>query len=448
MRFGWFVLIVAVTAGGTGYFYRDDLARLAAFSPGLPKTAAALNAAPNQGTPAATAGRGSGGRGGPQRPDLPVPVTLATVRLQDVPLYLTGIGTVAANNTVQVRPRVDGQLMDVRFKEGQDVKAGDVLALIDPRQYQASLKQAQAALQKDQANLANVKRDLERFDQLSGNGYATRQSVDTQKALVAQLEAQAIADQAQIDIAKTQLDYTTITAPIDGRTGLRQVDVGNILRALDTVQIVTITQIQPIGVLFTLPADNLGKINRALADHPLPVEAYAKDNATKLADGSLLLVDNQIDQQTGTIKLKAVFPNTDRALWPGQFVNAHLLIETRRNAVTLPTAAIQRGPNGPYVWLVNPDKTVAMREIGLGVAQDGMTLVDRGLVGGETYVLEGQYRLQPGTKIEEIAPDRDRPATEAETPTAKPPGSLKSAEDQGGMRPHKRRTDGAPADRS
>ncbi len=309
-------------------------------------------------------------------PDVPVPVVAGLVERKDVPIFLAGIGTVNAFNSVAVKPREDGQLTDIRFREGQDVKVGDVLAVIDQRPYAAALKQAQASLAKDESLLSNAKLDLERDINLKE--YAARQTVDTQKSLVAQYQAQLAADQAAIDAAKTNFDYTIITSPIDGRTGIRGIDIGNIVHATDTTAIVTVTQLQPISVVFTLPADLLGQVNRGSGAGPLKVLAYAKDNQALLAQGELVLVDNQIDATTGTVKLKATFANQDRALWPGQFVNARLWVDTAHGGVVVPATAVQRGPNGAYVWVIGDDARVAMRAVTVQQVQDGQALVAQG----------------------------------------------------------------------
>ncbi|HLY79153.1 MAG TPA: efflux RND transporter periplasmic adaptor subunit, partial [Caulobacteraceae bacterium] len=282
------------------------------------------------------------------------------------------------------------------------VKAGDVLAVIDQRPYAAALKQAEANLARDQALLANAKLDLDRAVNLKE--YASRQSVDTQKALVAQYAATIAADEAQIDAAKTNLDYTTITSPIDGRTGIRNIDIGNIVHAADTNQIVTVTQLHPIAVVFTLPSEDLPAVQKGQAKAPLKVVAFAKDNQTALAEGSLELVDNQIDPTTATVKLKAIFPNDDRALWPGQFVNARLLVDTQHDGLVVPATAIQRGPDGTYVWVIDADSKVAMRPVTVVQTQDGQALIAQGVKTGEQVVVDGQYKLQAGSKVEKVQP--------------------------------------------
>jgi multidrug efflux system membrane fusion protein len=317
---------------------------------------------------------------------------------QDVPIFRIGIGTVQAFNTVLVRARVDGELQQVAFKEGQDVKAGDLLARIDPRPFEAQLRQADAEKARDEALLANAKRDLTRFDTLGKNGFASGQSVDTQKSLVAQFQAAVARDEALIENARLQLEYTRILSPLDGRTGLRLVDQGNLVHANDSKGLVSITQLQPIAVIFTLPARLLPAINRAGDAGPLVVEAWNEDDSEKLDSGTLALVDNLIDQATGTLKLKATFPNQAKRLWPGQFANAHLLIETRHDATTVPTRSVQRGPAGPYVWFVKPDQSVEMRPIVLRDVVGDLALVDKGLAEGDPIVIDGQSKLTAKTK--------------------------------------------------
>ena len=331
---------------------------------------------------------------------LPVPVVADAVRSQDVPIYVTGIGTVQAFNTVTIRTRVDGQVDKVAFTEGQDVKVGDLLAQIDPRPFQAQLEQAQAQKASHEAQLADAQIDLKRFSNLAKSGAATGQSVDTQKALVAQLEANVQADQAAIDNATVQLGYTTITAPIAGRTGLRLVDQGNIVHATDQTGLVVLTQIEPISLIFTLPEDALPDVAHAMAQGPLRVLAFSRDDKTELGDGTLALIDNQIDQTTGTIRLKATFANKDHALWPGQFVNARLFLAVRHDGVTVPAAVVQRGPQGTFAYVIKPDSTVEMRPISVAQLRDGVALIDTGLRAGEQVVVDGQYKLRPGARVD------------------------------------------------
>jgi multidrug efflux system membrane fusion protein len=327
-----------------------------------------------------------------------VPVTAGLAETKNIPVYLTGLGTVQAFNTVVIKVRVDGQLDKVAFTEGQDVKAGDLLAQIDPRPFQAGLDQAKAVKAKDEAQLENAKRDLQRFINL--HDFATKQSVDTQSALVRQLEATIQGDQAAIESAQTQLAYSTITAPISGRTGVRLIDQGNIVHASDANGLVMITQLQPISVIFSLSDRQLTNISREMANGPLKVIAEGRTDHQSLGEGTLTLVDNQIDQGTGTIRLKATFPNEDHALWPGQFINIRLLLRTLQQVVTVPSTAIQRGPNGMYVYVIKADSTVAMQPVSVGQMNEGTSVVERGLQPGDKIVVRGQYRLQPGTRVQ------------------------------------------------
>lgn len=327
-----------------------------------------------------------------------VPVTPAVAKLNDVPVYLTGLGAVQAFNTVTVKVRVDGQLNSVRFTEGQDVKINDVLVQIDPRPFQAALDQTKATQAKDEAQLANAKLDLKRFVDLGQ--YATRQSVDTQKALVQQLEATVLADKAAVENAQVQLDYTTVRAPISGRTGIRLVDAGNIVHASDPNGLVVITQLQPISVIFTLPQDQLQEVIKAMADSNLKAFATERANGQVLEQGTLALVDNKIDPNTGTVRLKATFPNTDYGLWPGQFVNVRLLVRTLQQVVTVPGTAIQRGPDGMYVYVIKPDSTVAMQPVTVTQMTGGSAVIQSGLDAGAEVVASGQYRLQAGSRVQ------------------------------------------------
>jgi multidrug efflux system membrane fusion protein len=330
-----------------------------------------------------------------------IPVTAGVAETKNVPVYLTGLGTVQAFNTVVVKVRVDGQLDKVAFTEGQDVKAGDFLAQIDPRPFQAALDQAKAVKAKDEAQLENTRRDLQRFINL--HDFATKQSVDTQTALVRQFEATIQGDQAAIESAQTQLAYSTITAPLSGRTGVRLVDQGNIVHAGDATGLVVITQLQPISVIFSLSDRQLTNISREMANGPLKVVAEGRTDHQPLGEGTLALVDNQIDQSTGTIRLKATFPNEDHALWPGQFINVRLLLRTLQRVVTVPSTAIQRGPNSMYVYLIKPDSTVAMQPVSVGQMNDGTSVVEQGLQAGDKIVVRGQYRLQPGSRVQASA---------------------------------------------
>jgi membrane fusion protein, multidrug efflux system len=342
----------------------------------------------------------------PVPPGVPVQATAATQR--DVPLYLTGLGTVQAFNTVTVKTRVDGELVKVAFTEGQDVKAGDLLAQIDPRPFQAALDQAMAKKVQDEAQLANAKHDLQRFVNLAARDFATKQQLDTQKALVSQLQAQIEGDEGAIDSARTQLDYATITSPLTGRTGIRLVDQGNIVHASDTTGLVVVTQLQPISVMFTLPEDQLAAVKAAMASGPATIRAMSRDGKQQLAEGTLALVDNLIDQSTGTIRLKGTFANRDGALWPGEFVNIRLLAHTAHDVLTIPEAALQRGPEGYYAYVVKPDGTVDMRPLDVGQIADGTAIVESGIVSGDQVVTAGQYRLEPGAHAEVSRADASR----------------------------------------
>src|SRR5215813_634855 len=329
-----------------------------------------------------------------------VPVLAATVTRADVPIYLDAVGTIKALNTVTVRPQVDGRLLSVNFKEGDDVKKGDVLARIDPVIYQAQLDQAIAKKAQDEAQLANSKIDLERYERLAATAAINKQQADTQRALVAQNTALVQADQAAIDNARAMLGYTTITAPLDGRTGIRMVDEGNFVRAADVNSaIVVITQLRPISVLFNLPQQELPQLNSAAAKGPLNVEAQRSDTDAVIDRGLLRVVDNQVDQTTGTVKLKAEFPNADLQLWPGQFVNIRLLVNTLKQVVVIPTGAVQRGPNGTFVYVVKDDDTVSVRAITVQKQDETQTVVGKGLEPGERVVTTGFVRLTEGSKI-------------------------------------------------
>ena len=332
-------------------------------------------------------------------PSSTIPVSVATAQRRDVPIYLTGLGTVQAFNTVTVKTWVDGELKKVAFAEGQDVKAGDLLAQIDPRPFQAAYDQAVAKKVQDEANLANAKLDLQRFADLATRNFAPKQQVDTQRAMVAQLEAQIQGDQAAIDNAKTQLDYTTITSPLTGRTGIRLVDQGNIVHASDATGLVVVTQLQPISVIFTLPESELTAIQSALKAGPIRIFAMSRDDNRQLAEGTLAVLDNQISQTTGTMRLKGTFPNKDGALWPGEFLNIRLLARIEPNVVTVPSGALQRGPDGYYAYIVKPDSTVEAKPLKVGQITDGVAIVEDGVAAGDRVVTAGQYRLQPGARV-------------------------------------------------
>jgi multidrug efflux system membrane fusion protein len=335
-----------------------------------------------------------------------IPVLSGQARLGDIPLYLTGVGTVQAYNTVTVHVRVDGQLDSVNFREGQDVKEGDKLAEIDPRPYQAALDNAVATLAKDQAQLANARRDLTRYQDTAAKGYSSRQQLETQEATVGSLEATIQADQATIENARVQLGYTSITSPIDGRTGIRLIDKGNIVHAADTGGLVVITQLKPIAAIFTLPQDALPRITAAEKSGTLAVTAFSRDDKTVLGQGTLELVDNVIDTSTGTLRLKARFPNDDLALWPGQFVNMRLEVGTVHDGIVVDSRVPQRGPNGVYAYVIKPDDTVEIRPIETGQDYNGQLLVTKGLNANERVVVDGQLRLQPGVKVSATPADK------------------------------------------
>ncbi len=334
----------------------------------------------------------------------PVPVTTAAATLQDVPVVLRGLGTVQAFNAVTVKARVDGTLMEVKVTEGQEVRKGDLIAVIDPRPYQAALDAATAKKAQDQALLDNSQRDLGRYSSLARQDFASRQQVDTQQSQVAQHTATLKGDDAAIAAAQLNLSFAYILSPIDGRIGLRQVDPGNLVHASDSGGIISIAQLHPISVVFTLPQQELPKVTAAMATGPLAVRAYASDNKTALGEGTLLTPDNAIDPSTGTIKLKATFPNEKNRLWPGQFVNAHLLVATRPGVLTIPSQAVQHGPAGLYAYVVKPDQTVARQELEVDQDNGKLAVVTKGLDPGVRVVVTGQSRLQNGTRVADAAP--------------------------------------------
>jgi membrane fusion protein, multidrug efflux system len=333
---------------------------------------------------------------------LAVPVVAGTVTSGDVPIYLRGIGTVIAYNTVVVRSQIQGQITKITFTEGQTVKAGDTLAEIDPRPYEAQLDQMMATRDRDQAQLTNSLANLDRYNQLLAKGDATVQLLETQKAQVIQLQSAIKSDEALIEAAKVQLEYTKLTSPIAGVTGVRQVDDGNIIHPTDPNGLVVVTQIEPISVIFTLPETDLPEIQQQMAKGPLTVLAYSHDDKIRLDEGKLALVNNEILQTTGTIQLKADFPNTAHMLWPGELINARLLLETRHDGISIASSAVQQGPNGSYVYVVGPDRTVRMRPVTVAGISEGQALIDSGLKPNETVVIEGQYRLEPGSLVEQL----------------------------------------------
>lgn len=380
-------------------------------------------------------------RRGAQMGNQPIPVLALAARQADVPIRLDTVGTVQALNTVTVRPQVDGQLIWIGFREGQDVRKGDLLAQIEPATYKAALDQAEAKKAQDQANLANARIDFERYSRLARTDYATKQQADTQRALVQQLEAQVRADQAAIDTAKTQLGYATITAPIDGRTGFRLVDEGNLVGASTTEGIVVITQMQPIAAIFTLPQQFLAQVNAAAAAGPVPAEAMGSDNRTVLDRGRLEVVDNQVDPTTGTVKMKATFPNADRQLWPGQFINVRLQVGMREDAVVVPSAAVQRGPNGPVVYQVQEGDKVALKDVTVVQQDETQAVIGKGLDAGARVVTSGFSRLTNGSQVvvsEPGATPTSGTVPAAAQPPRRGPGSA-SRESRTGNRPEHER---------
>jgi multidrug efflux system membrane fusion protein len=329
----------------------------------------------------------------------PVPVTVTTASGQDMPLWLRGLGTVQAYYSVQLRPRVDGTLTQVPVTEGQDVKKGDLLAVIDPRPYQATLDAALAKKQQDQAQLSNAQTDMARYASLVQKDFASRQQLDTQQAMVKQFTAAIAGDDSQIEMAQLNLSFCYITAPFDGRVGLRNVDPGNIVHPSEATPIISVTQIHPISVTFTLPQDTLPAIMRAMEQNPLDAVVYASDDKTELDRGTLLTPDNMIDVTTGTIKLKATFPNAHRTLWPGQFVNVRLLLRVEPNVMAVAASAVQHGPSGLYVYQVGPNDTVTVQPIQVARQEGDVYVVSNGLADGAVVVAAGQSRLQAGTRV-------------------------------------------------
>jgi multidrug efflux system membrane fusion protein len=331
----------------------------------------------------------------------PVPVVAGKVKSQNVPIYLRGIGTVIAYNTDIVRSQIQGQLTKIAFNEGHAVKAGDLLAQIDPRPYQSQLDQMTATRDRDQAQLTNAQANLDRYNQLAGKGYATPQLVDTQKAQVAQLQNAIKSDNALIEQAQVQLEYTQLTSPISGITGVRRVDVGNIIHPTDPNGLVVVTQIEPISLIFTLPETELPQIQQQMAadNEPLTVLAYSQDDKIQLDTGKVDLINNEILQTTGAVQLKAEFPNTAHKLWPGELVNARLLLNTRPNGLTVPAGVVQQGQQGVFAYVIKPDNTVEKRTITVAEISNGQALIDSGLAANEQVVVDGQSKLQPGSPV-------------------------------------------------
>lgn len=363
-----FFLVILAAAGGAYYWYT------------------------HQPAPAEQPRQGRGGG--------PVTVSVVSAARQDLPIYIPALGTVQAANTVQIRPRVEGTLESVSFTEGQQVKRGDVLAQIDARVYQANLDQAKAKLAQDIAQLESDRRDLGRDEQLAERSFSSRQQLDQRRAAVAKGEALVDADRAAVQSAEVQLAYTTIRAPFDGRIGLRGVDAGNIVRPTDSTPIATLTQHQPIYVMFSLPETQLAQVRQAMQGGAVRVSAHNQETDEEIATGTLQVVDNQIDPATGTVRLKAEFANEDDALWPGQFVPVKLRIAVRQNIVALPSSAIQRGPEGLYVWVVDPDRRAKIAPVKAGPSQDDKTVVEAGINEGDRIIVGGQYRLQPNAQLQ------------------------------------------------
>jgi multidrug efflux system membrane fusion protein len=338
-------------------------------------------------------------RAAAQTPGQAIPVTAGTVAVEDVPVFLHGIGTVQAYNTVAIKSRVDGQIVKINFKEGEEVKVGDPLFQIDPRPYQAALETAQAAKEKDEAQLAGAQLDLERYQKLLGPGWQTKQSYDQQKATVEQFQAAIKGDAAQIANAKLNLGYADIRSPIDGRLGAKLVDVGNLVHANDNTPLVMIAELKPIFVSFTLPQETLDDVQENNKKAPLVVRASSGDGKKELAQGKLTLIDNMIDQATGTIHLKARFDNDDERLWPGEFVNLRLILSTHKGVATVPQQTVQVGPNGYYAYVIKPDNTVERRAVEVASMQDGLAVISKGLTPGEKVVVDGQYRLTEGARV-------------------------------------------------
>jgi multidrug efflux system membrane fusion protein len=359
-------------------------------------------------------------------PPPPVQATMAAAQQKDFAVFIAGTGNVMPNQSVTVKARVDGQLQTLGYKEGQDVKAGQLIAQIDPRPFQAQLAQVVAQKGRDAALLANAKLDLKRFEDLIKEEATSQQQLDTQKALVTQLDATVKTDDAQISFAKTQLDYTTITAPISGRTGLRLVDVGNIVHAADTTGLVVIDQIDPISVVFTLPDAAFQQVNAAMraSSEPLTAVAYARatdnSNGPPLAKGRLVLVDNHIDTTSGTVQIKATFDNANHVLWPGQYVNVRLFVETRQKAILIPSAGVQRSQNGTYAWILDGEQKAQMQPIQVALIQDGQAVIDKGLAPGQKVVVDGQYKVKPGVKITEAPIGKDSTGVPAAAASGNP----------------------------
>ncbi|UFX44664.1 efflux RND transporter periplasmic adaptor subunit [Bradyrhizobium sp. 41S5] len=347
-----------------------------------------------------------------------VPVTAAKVLQHDVPIVLEGLGTVTPINTATIRTQVQGTLDSVDFVEGKQVKRGDVLARIDPRVYEAQVDQAEAALARDEASLKNARTNLARTQPLANRGFATQQLLDTQDSQVTQGEGTVAFDKAALEAAQTQLSFATITAPFDGVTGIRRIDPGNIVHPTDTNGLVVLTQLQPIAVIFTLPSGEIPGVRQALASGDASVDVYDAQNKRKLDHGSLMLINNQVDSTTGTVQLKASFPNAGNTLWPGTFVNVHLTIAVRHDALTVPLTAVRQGPDGSFAYVVGSNNVVSIRNVTTGQSRDGQVLIEQGLAANETVVTAGQYRLNPGTTVEIVPDDKKDRVQDATTASA------------------------------
>lgn len=356
-----------------------------------------------------------------------VPVGVSAAEKRDMPVYLSGLGNVTAFNTVNLKSRVDGQITQVLFKEGQDVKQGELLLQIDPRPYQVALEQAKATLYRDQTQLVVAKRNFERYTQLFKEGVVSREQLDQQESATGALEGTVRADQANVDNQQLLITYTRITAPVSGRIGLRLVDIGNMVHANDQNPMLVVTQLQPITVIFTLPEDSLRPVRERMNRGELPVEVYSRDDQTKLSSGKLLTIDNQIDPTTGTVRLKAVFSNDDRQLWPNQFVNVRLLLNVLKDAVVIPSAAVQRGSQGTFAYVVKQDNTVEMRPLTLGVSSGTTVAVNSGLNPGEQVVTDGQDKLQAGSKVNPVQPRTNGGGNGNSKPSTQPAGATQGS---------------------
>jgi multidrug efflux system membrane fusion protein len=372
----------------------------------LRSRSAAKPSAPMGGATAATSGARGGGEGGRGGGERVVPVQTATAEAGDLPVWLEGLGSVAAFQQVTVRPRVDGLLEKVLFVEGKPVKAGEVLAQIDPRPFLVTLHQAQGALARDRANLETLKKNYERYKGLAEQQLVAKQQVEEIGGQLGQAEGAVKMDLAQVEAAQLQLDYATVKAPLAGITGVRLVDAGNLVKANDPTGLVVITQVDPAAVLFTIPQDRLPAIAAASAKGDVEVEVWNRDGSQKLATGTLAVLDNQINQTTSTLRLKAIVPNPDRVLWPNAFVKAKMLVETKRKVILVPAVAIQRGPQGTFVYIVGADKTAQLKPVTIGLTTAGKTVIEKGLTGGEQVIVEGQNQLRPGGKVEPVAPSK------------------------------------------